>query len=510
MTSFINQLLQKKLTASLGLFIVLFVGFLVRAKKLFSYELWYDEAYTLFSVKTSWAEFLSYLPQQQAPPFYQLLLKVWTTLFGHHLWSVRGFSMVLGMCTLYVLYTFLLELLKKQQHQTTLATIGGLLLAINPFLSDYAIETRPYSLVILLTSIIVFCFYKGLKISPFRTNKWFWGFSAAAGMLLATHYASGFLFFGIVLYYLWFLLQNWESFIISIQNKEKGIQFLKHIGLLCLGVCIAVFFLKDHLANVGGKNADILNWASVFRVSNIPELIYAFLVGTNTHQFVFTHAHELAFGIHKASAILCLFIGAVLVVWSHRKTKWISYLLCTSIVPILLIAFYSMGQEFRIYVIRFFASFGVIGLFTLAYAMVSGTKRKAIFSLIAYVIFLGVFTKEENRYRGYKEVAEFIQTLPQQRVFVEHTFRYSPMKYYLRNSEKEVKISAKNESVKKQIPTWSQVIQPQDIIIRNEMTNDDVIVFQAKNLNKELTWLKPDQYKNKKEIHDFTIVWDKK
>ena len=71
-----------------------------------------------------------------------LFLRLWSDLFGHSLFPLRGFSVFFGIATIWAGYDFIKIVLQKE----SLALATALLLAVNPFQIQYVTEARMYTL----------------------------------------------------------------------------------------------------------------------------------------------------------------------------------------------------------------------------------------------------------------------------------------------------------------------------------------------------------------------------
>ncbi|MFN8421025.1 MAG: glycosyltransferase family 39 protein [Anaerolineae bacterium] len=153
--------------------------------------LWYDEAFAvLFSEKGVDAMLYGTLtPVNGAaadvhPLLYYTSLNGWMKLFGESNYSVRLWSVILGLGTILAVY-----LLAKELYEERVALAAALITALAPFHVQYSQEVRMYALLGLLLISATWCFFRAI-----RTNKlidWL-GFGVLAGLSMYTQQLAAF------------------------------------------------------------------------------------------------------------------------------------------------------------------------------------------------------------------------------------------------------------------------------------------------------------------------------
>lgn len=98
------------------------------------------------------------------PPLYYLLLHFWTLVFGTSIWSVRGFSAVVGILLIPLVYLIL-----KRLFSTKIALYGAFFTAIAPFLIRFSQEVRMYGLVALFATLATYALIRALE-----NQRWRW------------------------------------------------------------------------------------------------------------------------------------------------------------------------------------------------------------------------------------------------------------------------------------------------------------------------------------------------
>jgi len=83
---------------------ILLSGFVLRLIAI-NQSLWIDEATSALVTRMSLVDlFGKFLPGDFHPPFYYLLLKFWSNLFGSSEVALRSLSILFGLATIYLVY----------------------------------------------------------------------------------------------------------------------------------------------------------------------------------------------------------------------------------------------------------------------------------------------------------------------------------------------------------------------------------------------------------------------
>ena len=143
-------------------------------------KLWLDEALSVNIARHSLGQIVHLLKHDGAPPLYYVLLHFWMTLVGDGDTHVRALSGVFSVLTLPVVYLLLRKVWGAQA-----ALLGVGLAAVFPFATYYATETRMYSLVMLLSTILVLLVVQVLE-RPSATR--IGALAVVFSLLLYTHY----------------------------------------------------------------------------------------------------------------------------------------------------------------------------------------------------------------------------------------------------------------------------------------------------------------------------------
>lgn len=192
---------MKKHYLLLGL--ILLLATLLRLFNLTSISLWHDEAFSALLINYNWQEMFYRIGLDVHPPFYYVILRLWSDLFGDSLWALRGFSAFFGVATVWASYAFVKVAFKKEN----LALAAALLLAVNPFQIQYVTEARMYTLGTFLLMLSAYYLVKAFDTKKYR----FWlGFILSTSAAMYTHYYLFFSILGIDLFALYYIFKNYR------------------------------------------------------------------------------------------------------------------------------------------------------------------------------------------------------------------------------------------------------------------------------------------------------------
>lgn len=154
-------------------------------------NIWEDE---LYSLNTS-SKTLSYAIHQSInfevqPPVYFILLTIWRSFSDSILWA-RLFSILVIIISQFLLYKF-----TKKLSDRRIATVISVLFLLNPTIVFTILEIRLFSMVILLSLIIIIVFFNSYyKENPDPVNRMVFIIVSVAGIF--TQYYIGFLIFAV-------------------------------------------------------------------------------------------------------------------------------------------------------------------------------------------------------------------------------------------------------------------------------------------------------------------------
>ncbi|MBX4205796.1 glycosyltransferase family 39 protein [Candidatus Microgenomates bacterium] len=141
------------------IYLILFLSLLLRVIFL-NQSFWLDEATSANLAKNfSFVDIIvKFSPGDFHPPFYYLLLKLWSIPFGVSEVSARSLSVLVAVITVYVTY-----LIAKKLFSKSVGIMASLLLATAPLHIYYSQEARMYVLQTLFVSLSVLFFVNIIK-----------------------------------------------------------------------------------------------------------------------------------------------------------------------------------------------------------------------------------------------------------------------------------------------------------------------------------------------------------
>ncbi len=155
--------------------------------------IWFDESYSAYLTRGSFADIWNLTAQDVHPPFFYFLLKIWSDIFGYTDVSLRFMSVFFGALTI----IFLFQLLKRW-FGTKAATISSFFLAFSPMFIRYGQEMRMYSLVFLI--VVLATYALDLALTTQKTRYFvFYAILIALGMW--THYFTAIVWIVHIIYY---------------------------------------------------------------------------------------------------------------------------------------------------------------------------------------------------------------------------------------------------------------------------------------------------------------------
>ena len=158
---------------------VLFVVSAYLRTKSLGDSLWMDEGLSIGIASQPLFDIPGVLRVDGSPPLYYMLLSVWIDVFGDGPADTQGLSMFVALLTIPGGMWAGWSLFGRRA-----GLICAALCAVNPFLTNYAQETRMYSLMLLLSLLTAAAF---LHVFAFRNRRYLPAFVIFLGLLVYTH-----------------------------------------------------------------------------------------------------------------------------------------------------------------------------------------------------------------------------------------------------------------------------------------------------------------------------------
>lgn len=241
-------------------FVLLFIilnGILLRLPNL-NESLWYDELFSTRNKLPSLKELAYFSVYDVHPPFYSVLMFLWTGLFGDSEISVRTLPMIFGISSIVLIYVLACRVADEKT-----ALLAALLLSFSPVHIWYSQEARSYSALVFL---LLFAVVAQLKLSDAAVKPiWFFIYSAAM--------------FGGVFSHYYFIIYIFLISIILISGKhayKRRILAINVAAAFCLSILVIIKFAKSAIKTQQG------DWKT-FTFLELKQLFFKwFLLGGNS------------------------------------------------------------------------------------------------------------------------------------------------------------------------------------------------------------------------------------
>lgn len=397
------------------------LGVLLRFVRLAHQPLWIDEAFCVWLVKHPFAELHPWLVGiDQHPPLYYLLLFAWQRLFGDGEFAVRALSAVVSALAMPFFWVTCRRLLTPWA-----AAIATLALALSPFHTQYAQETRMYALVD-LTVAAALCFFSGV-LTRRRGSDWA-GLIASQLAVTLTHNAAA-VFFTLALNLaalgVWRLQRtepSWEGL--------RAPRFVwRWLGSQVAVVVLWLPWLPSFL--VQAARLDGRFWLSPPGPRAVLDLFHTFHFAWLSDWFPFSHAADVIYAV--------LFVLGVRALWRTPARLWVLLVCCFApIIGELLVSLRRPIFYDRTLIWASLTYYMVLAV-GLEAALVRLSRRAAI-ALVTLVLFLNllalrnylVYAKKEE----WNQVAALIsrELQPGEPVLFNATWAQIPFEYYYRDA----------------------------------------------------------------------------
>ena len=176
-----RRLKIRELAVPLLMAFILIIGFLLRLIDMTTASLWHDEAHSWFIATASWDLFLESLRGIGVhPPLYFLALRNTINLAGESEGALRLISVLADLITL----VLILKLGRLFGGKTGML-VAGAFWAFHPMTIWFAQDARPYSLVAMLSALLILLFVR----QRVEMRSWRWAaVSVVSAVGLLTHY----------------------------------------------------------------------------------------------------------------------------------------------------------------------------------------------------------------------------------------------------------------------------------------------------------------------------------
>jgi mannosyltransferase len=226
------QLLKNIMMAKYSSYFVLLVvllGIGLRSFHLKYQSLWQDEAYAVLCSNQPISSIIEWQMNDSSPPLYYCLLKLWIILKNTSEFWVRSLSAITGSIFLIAIYFILKSLFNKK-----CALLGLCITTLSPYHIYYSQEARMYSLLSLLSLLIIYLYTRYFKKKD-KFSLWLYVITA-----IATLYTHNYGIFIVGTGFIFALLKKSE-------NRDK--RFLKAHIIILITYLPWIFVILSQLSN---------------------------------------------------------------------------------------------------------------------------------------------------------------------------------------------------------------------------------------------------------------------
>lgn len=419
-------------------------GLLLRLWNLTGISLWHDEAFSALLIKYNWSEMMYRIGLDVHPPMYYIFLRIWTEIFGHSLFALRGMSVFFGVGTILTTYFFVNYVFNNKKA----ALIAAILVAVNPFQVQYVTEARMYTmggffavsaalaLVAALRNQTAYYVNAGNEFLQKQLHKQFITYYAlfvlCSAILIYTHY------------YLLFTVAALGAYAVLYCIIKYKTEFKKYVWVVLSGFAILASFLpwlKVFIFQF--KQVGAGYWIPPMDRWSIPSTLWDLLLqlsapGSKTILFQLSYQH--LFYILLTAFVLITIIH--LIRNSQQIEKWL--VLAVFLAPfggsiLFLIIAKLQGNNSSVYLVRYFifcSSFYLI----LISSFLTNFKIKDIGKmLVILLVVLNIYSiwnywneLQVQTKPGMSDAVKFLKANvePKHKIFVGSSFEFFNFKYY--------------------------------------------------------------------------------
>lgn len=426
------------------LWLILGLGTFFRFYNNTSLALWHDEAFSALYIRDyGWSEMMYRIGLDVHPPLYYWLLRGWSYIFGFELLSLRGFSILFGVLTIWAGYLFV----RKAFGNHKLALLAAFLLAINPFQVQYAVEARMYTLGTFLVLISSFWLLKAVETGK-RKDWIIYGVLVAAS--LYTHY---YLFFSVA-------AQGFYLFYLVVARRVSW----KSLTVYGLSFVLFIPWLKTFLVQRGQVTEQF--WIPQMDRWSIPSTIWKMLFGGQG-------IRHLILGIATIVALVTIYY---FIKRARGDAKWLVFF--GLIVPFVLSI--ALSVQTAIYLDRYFvfASLFFTILVAVALDQIPGYQARNVLTgiLVAMIVFAFFKNWSDMGIQGKPGMARASEVvnenaMPGDRIYVGSSFIYFTFRYY---NDTGIPPRLISSGALDTIPHFSgtALLTPEDLILTDDIFNE--------------------------------------
>ncbi len=322
-----------RLALPAGLGVLIAVSLLIRTQEA-SIGLWIDEGLSVGISDRSLGAIPHALREDGSPPLYYVLLHFWLGLAGRSEAGVRGLSLVCALLAIPAAFWAGRAIFRTAKA----GWIAAVLMAFDPFLSQFAQEARMYALVALLIIPATTCFLRAYAMDSETSRRpWIAGFAVSVAAALYTHNWP--IFFTVAAAVAWALLYR-------LAERERRRELLRD-GLLGFGGAAALYLpwvptTLYQAAHTGAPWSEAPALDSLLGVpgallGNMPQIVLLICAGAGLVALARPVRGERARVIFSLAILAAL---TVVLAWtlSQASPAWANRYLAVALPPFILLA----------------------------------------------------------------------------------------------------------------------------------------------------------------------------
>lgn len=156
-------------------------------------SVWFDESYSAYLARGDFGQIWHMTSLDVHPPFYYILLKIWSMIFGYTDVSMRFMSIFFGALAI----IFLFHLIKRWFGEKA-AAVSTFFLALSPMFIRYGQEMRMYTLVFLIIVLATYALDLALET---KKTRYYILYAVLISLGMWTHYFTAIAWIAHIIYY---------------------------------------------------------------------------------------------------------------------------------------------------------------------------------------------------------------------------------------------------------------------------------------------------------------------
>ena len=423
-----KKAITEKIKHNYPILIILIFATFLRLYHLDFQSLWMDEIYTLnvSNPNTSFGTVISEVDAREGFPYlYFIIMKILLGIFGYLPIVARGFSAIMGIAGIYVMYR-----LGKELFSRNVGLLAALLLTFSEYCIYISQDARPYSFYLFAVMLSFYTMVRFIKNSSMR-NALIYGLSC--GLLLNTNFFSFINLFSQAIIIMAFVIVN---------PKEARFAFFRN-ALIAGGIAILLFLpnIPKLLKLLAFKSG----WIPAPTNDSVSLIFKEFLGNSEVTLFIFTPLFiYFLFNMFRAKQAVTL--EEIL----SNKKVFAFMVLTPWIVVYILIVYVKSYTDTSLMISRYFTS--ILPVFFLVFAAsINMIRNKIISYSILFCVILFMLTNNvavRQYYRGksktqFREAANFVIDNNNKREPVYTGLKYWFDYYFINTTTKKFRVREK-------------------------------------------------------------------